>query len=161
MPRREEHERSRGGLFEGEVVGDLDHGVLGRGQQLGVAAVDPVPEHREAAAEIVLAEEALLALTATGPGREQHAPAGLHPLAEVADRHYLAGDVAAEHVRHGELQPGNTCPHEQVEVVQRAGADADQHLIGADCRLGGVLVHEHFRSAMLMNASNFHMALIV
>ena len=56
---------------------------------------------------------------------------------------------------HGELQPGNTGAHEEVEVVEGAGANADEHLVRLDDWLGCVLVNEDFGPAMLMNADSF------
>ena len=41
-------------------------------------------------------------------------------------------------------------------MVQRAGADADQDLVGFDLRLRHVFVDEHVGTAMLVNAGCFH-----
>src|ERR1019366_10305311 len=121
-----------------------------------IAAVDGVAEHGEAAAEIVVAREAVLALAAPLSRREEDAPAGLDALAEFADGDHLARDVAAQDVRHRELQSRDAGAHEEVEMIQRAGADADEDLVSFDFRLRHVLTDKHFGTAMLVNPGCFH-----
>jgi hypothetical protein len=71
----------------------------------------------EAAAEVVVAQEALLALAATLAGGEEHAPAGLDALAELAGLDDFAGHIAAQDVRHGELHAGDAGADEEIEMV--------------------------------------------
>ena len=156
VPGGEEHHGNGGGLLEGEVAGDADGAVLGGGQQFGVAAVAAVAEGGEAAAEIVLAAQASLALAATESGREQHAPSGLHPAAQRAHLDNLARDVAAQHMRHGEPHAGDARAHEEVEVVQGAGAHADEDFVGLDGGLGRRFVNQLFRAAVPVNAGEVH-----
>ena len=156
MPRGEKNQRRRGGFFETQVVGNLDGGPLGRGHQFGVAAVDAVAEDGVLPAEVVAARGALVALPAAHARREQHAPARFHALAQFAHLDHFAGDVASQNVRHGKLHAGNAGPHEQVQMIQRAGAHAQQDLIGFDLRVGNIFVDQHFRRAVLMDAGSFH-----
>ena len=130
MPRGEKDERRGGGLFEGEVVRNRDGGVLGGGEQFGIAAVDGVAEHGEAAAEVVFAIQALLALPATGAGRKQNPRARLDAPAKFAGGYHLARDIAAEHVGQGELHAGDAGADEEVEVIEGAGAHAHHDLVG-------------------------------
>src|SRR5260370_41293760 len=65
-----------------------------------------------------------------------------------------AGHVAAEDVR--QVHAGQAFAHTQVEVVQRASADADEDLIFTRLGIGDVLVHEDFGSTELVNADDFH-----
>jgi len=59
-------------------------------------------------------------------------------------------------VRHREGDTWNAGSHPQVQVIQRAGADAHQNLVGLDLRLGNIFVDQNIRRAVLMNASSFH-----
>ena len=126
------------------------------GHQLGVAAIDAVSVNRIAPAEIVAAGQALGTLAAAHARRKQHAPARFHALAQLTHRHHFAGDIGAQHVRHGELQPRNSGAHEKIQVIERAGAHAQQNLVGFDRRLGSVFVYQRVRPAVLVNASDFH-----
>ena len=156
VPRGKKHQGRGGGILEAHVVGNLNDAVLGRREQFRIAAVDGVAEHGEAAAEVVIAREALLALAAALSRGKQYAPARLDALAEFADRDHFARDVAAQDVGHRELHAGDAGAYEQVEMIQRAGTDADQDLVGFDLRLRHVVVDEHFGTAMLVNAGCFH-----
>src|SRR6185369_8412398 len=100
MPRGEKHQRRGGGVLEAHVVWNLDGAVLGRGEQFGIAAIDGVAEHGAAAAEVVVAAEALFALAAALARGEQYAPARLDTLAEFSDLDDFASDIAAQDVRH-------------------------------------------------------------
>src|ERR1035437_10109864 len=156
MPGGEKHQRGGGGTLEAQVVGDLDGAVLRGGEQFGIAAVDGVAEHGEAAAEVVVAQEALLTLAATLPGRKQHAPARLDALAEFAGLDDFARDIAAQDVRHGEPHARNAGADEEVQMVERAGADTDEDLVGLDSGLGRFFVDQHFGTAVLVDAGCLH-----
>ncbi len=156
VPGGEEYQRSGGGFFETEIVGNGNDAVLGRGQQFGVAAVFGIAEHGEAAAKIILAKQALLALTAAQPRRKQHAPARFDALAQFAHLDHFPGNVAAQDVRHSEFHAGNAGADEQVETVQCAGADPHQHFVGFDLRIGNFFVDQHLGSAVLVDARDFH-----
>src|ERR1019366_5263300 len=132
--------RGGGGALEAHVVGDLDGAVLRRGEQFGVAAVDSVAEHGEAAAEVVVAQQTLLALAATLSRGEEDAPARLDALAEFASGDNLARDIATQDVRHGKLHARDAGADEEIEMIEGAGADADEDLVGSDVGLRQVLV---------------------
>jgi hypothetical protein len=59
-------------------------------------------------------------------------------------------------VGHIELHAGDAAAHEEVEVVERAGAYAQQDFVGFDLGLGRVFVDQHFRAAVLVDACDFH-----
>ena len=87
-------------------------------------------------------------------GRDQHAQSGLEVGDVLADFDDFAGDVAAKDVR--QVNAGQAFAHEEVEVVQRAGADTDEDLIFTWFGIGNVFVGEDFGSTELMNANGFH-----
>ena len=156
VPCGEKHQRGGGGVGEAHIVGDLDGAILGRGEQFGVAAVDGVAEHGEAAAEVVVAREALLALAATLSRGEEDAPARLDALAELAGGDNLARDIAAQDVRHGELHARDAGADEEVEMIESAGPHADEDLVGFDRWFRQVLVDKHFGTPVLVNAGCLH-----
>ena len=72
----------------------------------------------------------------------------------LAALNHFARDVAAQDVR--QLDAGQSLAHPQVEVIQRAGADADEHMILAQLGIGNVFVFQNFGTTKFMNADGFH-----
>jgi hypothetical protein len=68
----------------------------------------------------------------------------------------LAGDVVAEDVRQrdGASRLAETRP--DVEVVERAGADADEHFAGSGGRIRDIFVAQHLRSAVRAHHDRLH-----
>ena len=54
------------------------------------------------------------------------------------------------------FMPGMPRAHEQIQMIQRAGAHPQQHFVGFDLRLGHVFVDQHFGPAVLVDACGFH-----
>ena len=142
--------------IEVERVGNGNDVHGGHGDQFAVAAIDGVAEHGELAALILQSGNALRAVIAEMHGRDQHALAGLEVGDVFADFDDFAGDVAAENVR--QVHAGQALAHPEVEMVQGAGAHADQNLVFARLGIGNVFVGENFGSTELMNANGFHEA---
>jgi hypothetical protein len=156
VPGGEENERNGGGLFERKAGGHGDSVARGRADVFGVASGDEIAEERVFAAEIVVAGEAGGAASAADAGLEEDFLADGDVGDEFADGGDFAGDVAAVDVRHGDLNAGNAVTNEKIEMVQGAGADADEDLVGAGARIGDVGVGEDFRSAVLGEDDCFH-----
>ena len=94
------------------------------------------------------------AVSAEVHGRDQHALPDCESGDVLADFGDLTGDVAAEDVRQFHARQSFANP--DVEVVERAGLDAHQHLIFARLRVGDVFVGQNFGTTELMNADGFH-----
>src|SRR5947209_19461832 len=86
--------------------------------------------------------------------RDQHALSGPEVGDVLADFNDFAGHVASEDVR--QVNSGQSFAHPEVEVVQRASADADEDLIFTRFGIGNVFVGEDFGSTELMNANGLH-----
>ena len=71
-----------------------------------------------------------------------------------AKRGDLAGDVAAENERR--LGDGQAFADPQVEMVQRAGAHAQDNLAGAGDGIGQSLENEVLRAAEVLQDDRFH-----
>src|SRR5262249_9201407 len=56
----------------------------------------------------------------------------------------------------GELEAGQALPHEEVEMIEGAGADADENVPEADGGIGDVLVAELVEPAMLLERQRLH-----
>ena len=138
---RLEHEREGGRLLERDVVGkEID--VRGRhGDQLGVRPVGVLADHGHAAVvhDAGVDDDAL-------PGLE-----ALDALAQILDD---ACAVRAEdpRLRHGR----QALAHPHVQVIQRCGAQPDQHLAGGGRRIRDVLVAQHLGTAVLVDANRLH-----
>jgi hypothetical protein len=65
-------------------------------------------------------------------------------------------DIAAWNVRQRNADAWNALSLPQVEVVQRASADANERAAGSQRRIRRVLVPEDVGSAMLMEPDGFH-----
>ncbi len=97
------------------------------------------------AQDAVLKAETILALHAklTAPAGE----VGIHgdPVAHLdrlhgrSDLGNIAGDIAPRPEGKGRLESGNALAHEEVEMVEGAGAHPDENLFGPDDRIGDVL----------------------
>ncbi len=156
VPGGEEDERNGGGFFERKAGGN-GHGVArGRADVFGVASVDEIAEERVFAAKIVVAGEAGGAASTGNAGLEQDFVAGGDAGDELADGGDFAGDVAAVDVRHGDLNAGDTVADKKIEMIEGAGADADEDFVGARTRIGEVGVLEDFRAAVLGEDDRFH-----
>src|SRR5438132_3396016 len=68
----------------------------------------------------------------------------------------VAGDVAAGPEGERGLERRDPLAHEDVQVVQRAGADADEHLSGSRLRVGDVLKPELLGTAELVEGERLH-----
>src|SRR5256885_762002 len=62
-------------------------------------------------------------------------------------------DIAARDVRQWNSHPRQTAAFPDVEVVQRAGAHADQDVVGAEFGIGRLLEPQDLRSAMRMKSN--------
>ena len=80
-------------------------------------------------AQVVMPTHALLAMIAIHHRRQHTRVPGLTSVMYSPTLDHLAGDVAAQNVREGHAREPAAGP--QVQVIQRAGADPDQHLIFA------------------------------
>jgi hypothetical protein len=87
-------------------------------------------------------------------GSEQDALSGLEVSDIRADFDDFAGYVAAEDV--GQIDAGQSFADPHVEVVQGAGADADEDLVFARLGIGDIFVGENFRTTELMETDGFH-----
>jgi hypothetical protein len=87
-------------------------------------------------------------------GLQHYAPAGRHRPATGIDD--LPGDVASRDVRKRQLDAIQTAALSQIQVIERARADADDGAARCGFRIRGVLEPEDLRSAMLMKPDGLH-----
>src|SRR6185436_5832540 len=138
----------RGG--QRDDVPALDRDVLGQ-PAVGVLAQDAV-----AYAQAVLAAQAELA----GPVvevRVDRDPVAHRDVADLgSDCCHVTGYIAAGPEWHGQGEAGQAFSDEQVQVIQRGGSDAHQHVAGPDLRVRDVLVAEPVESAVLSERERLH-----
>ncbi len=122
---------------------------------LGVTAVALRAQHVVARALVVAAFETGLA-AATRQARLHHdSPAG-HEF-RVGRLDDFAGDVGPENV--GQPQADDAAPVPDVEVIERARADAHERVAGPGFGVERVFVPEHLRPTVLVEADCLHDAL--
>ena len=85
-----------------------------------------------------------------------HPVAGHEALDLRADFRHLAGDVAPQNLRRCDTGAVRPLPHENVQAVQRRGADADQHVVRPRPRRGQIPVGQHLRRPRLFDINGFH-----
>src|SRR5208282_21865 len=158
VPRGDKHQWNAGSLVEIERIGDRNNIYGGYRQQLAIAAIDAVAEHGVLAALVLQSGNTLGATIAEKHGRKQNALSGFEVSDIFADFDNFAGNVAAEDVR--QVHARETFAHPDVEVVQSAGAHANEYLIFARFGVGDIFVSEDFRTTELMDANGFHGALL-
>ena len=124
------------------LVGDGVDVRRGHGDQLGVRAVAVLADHVDPAAARLDA------------GVEDDALAGLEAADAVAERLDDARAVGAEDARLRDGRQALADP--DVEMVERGGAEADEHLARPGHRIGRLLEHEHLRAAVLMDPNRAH-----
>ena len=73
-----------------------------------------------------------------------------------ADLSDLARNVASGNVRQRNRHVGQTAPDPQVEVIQRTGLNAHEHLVRPDGGIRCVRVLQDVRPAVLMKNNCFH-----
>ena len=154
VPRREEHQWHGGGLHKTERVGNGKYTRARNGNQLAVSAFGIVPEHGELRTEILASAVALLAVATIKHGREQDTSTYFEVgdvLATIGD---FTCDIAAEYVR--QLYPGKPFAHPEIEMVECAGANANEDMIFAQLGIGRVFVLQDFWTTKLVNANSFH-----
>ncbi len=149
VPRRQEHEWNSRRLFKGKLAGNRQHIHGRRFHIFGATPVVHLPEEGVLAAEIIPAGETLLARAVGDARLQQNLSAYLGARHRFADLRDLASDVASGNVRQRNRHAGNAPAQPQIEVVQRAGTDADQNFVRAHLRLRRVGVTQHFRPAVL------------
>jgi len=85
---------------------------------------------------------------------EDDALAELEPGHVLAERLDHTGPVGAEDPRLRDGRQALADP--DVEVVERGGAEPDEHLAGAGERIGRLLEHEHLGPAVLVDPNRAH-----
>ena len=134
VPGGDEDQWNAGSFIEVERVGDRNNIDGGHGKQFAVAAIDGVAEDGELAALILQSGDTFCAVIAEMHGRDQNALSGFEVGNILADFDNFAGDVGAENVR--QIDAGQSLTHPDVEMVESAGAHADEDLIFARLRVG-------------------------
>jgi hypothetical protein len=56
----------------------------------------------------------------------------------------------------GQFDPGQSLADPNIEMIQRAGLYANEHLIFARFGVWNVFVHQHFGPTEFVNANGFH-----
>ena len=93
-------------------------------------------------------------MIAEAHGRDENALADFEIGNIFADFNNFSGRIGAENMR--QVDAGEALPHPNIEMVERACADADEDLIFARLGVGDGLVLEDFRATELVNADGFH-----
>ena len=156
VPGRDRDERKSRRLLEGQRGWNDNHVSSGHRDELGIAAVGLGPEHAERGAQVIAPGLALVAGSATQPRRDEDFLADLDAFDLAADPFDLPGDVATGNMRQGNLVARYPLPNPDIQMVQRAGLDADEHFVRLDLRLGPVLVLQLLRPAVFVEDNGFH-----
>ena len=146
------------GLGEAHRAGN-DVGVHGgRGDVLGMAAVQVHVQASLVAAPLIVAHAATLAATAGNAVVQDDPVADLQGRGGGrADRGHLSGDVAT-HDPWQRAVVGAAFPEVEVQVVQGASPHPEHDFAGANLGIGAVPVDQLIGAAVLVDKDRFHMA---
>ena len=146
------------GLGEVHRVGN-DVGVHGgRGDVLGMAAVQVHAQAFLVAAPLVVAHAAMLAASAGNAVVQDDPVADLQGRGGGrADCGHLSSDVATHNARQRAVI-GAAFPKVEVQVVQGASPHPEHDFAGADLGIGAVPVDQLIGAAVLVDKDRFHMA---
>ena len=134
------HGQRRRGL-EADAIGPGDELMGGDAGELGEAAGDGLPHHA-----------ALFPVD----GVDHDPVARLPPPHLRPHLDDLAGHVAAADHRQRHLDPRHAAQGEDVEMIERHGADSHQHLARRHLGIGKVLVDDLLEPTVLVDDSGFH-----
>jgi len=151
-----EDERYGSGFFERKTLRIRQAIYFGDANELGRATVNHVAEIGELAAAVVESRDACGTLAAGYPGGENYFLPDTDGGDFRSDLRDLAGDVAAGNVRKGYRNARQALADPNVEMVQGASVNADEHFVGANGRLGDGGVFQNFRRAVLLEDDGFH-----
>lgn len=159
VPRREKYQRHGGRFLEGKICGRRQRVHRGRFHVFGISAVVHVAQQCVLAALIVFSGQTLLAVPARHAGRKRHPVAQSNVAHLRAHLGHFARYVAPSDVRQRDLHSRHAAPHPDVQVVQRAGPHAYQHVPRSDGGLSHIRVAQNVRPAMLGKYHRLHLAL--
>ena len=156
MPGREPGQGEGCGVAEGDTRGERD-AVGHRGDhQFGVASGDLEADGPRDQADVILTPGAILAVTACEPRRD----GDRHPDLEAPDVRTegddFAGHLGPHDMGKGDLGRDAPLSGEKIEVINAAGPDAEQHLVGPRDRIRVLLVAELFDSTVLVEDYRVH-----
>ncbi len=140
MPRRHGDERECGCLLEGQPAGNWED-ISGRhGDEFCITSVHLRAENAVGRAEVIPPGEALLASPATQAGRDED----LGPDSDAVDpfphRFDDPGHIGAGDMREWNLVCRDALTNPDVQVIQCAGFDPNQHLVRPGLRRGRIRI---------------------
>jgi uncharacterized protein YbjQ (UPF0145 family) len=102
----------------------------------------------------VLPVHAEFAVVAIHHGRKQDSSTGLEVRDVFAAFENVSGNIAARNLR--ERNAGDSFSDEKIQMIERDGLDADEHLVFTEHWIWNVFVFQNFGSTMLMESDGFH-----
>ncbi len=156
MRRGHRHERKRRRLFKRKVLRNRQHIAERHFEILRIAAVRLGSDQSIRAAQIVSPRQTLIAFPATDPRRHEHPLPHSDPFDVIADLLHDPGRIRPRHMRKRNRIGGIAFSYPNVEVVQRAGLDANQHLLRSNRRRRQILIGKCVQSAMRAKEYRLH-----
>ena len=147
-----------GGIGEGNIGGEAIGVDLGDRDEFGVAAVDSRAKEPTAAAELVASGAAPLADTATEARVDHHAVAHADGAYTGTGGNHFTRGVAAEDQRRRELalKSALALPGEDVQAVESAGTNPNDHVPRTGGGIGPVAILENLHVAVGFDIDGFH-----
>jgi hypothetical protein len=156
VPGRLKDERDGGGVRPIQIFWIGATVDFGAADVFGATSIDHVAEIGVIAAEIVVAGEARGTFAAGHSGSKNDFLADVDGVHFGADFGDFTGDIASRDVRERNGNTRQAPADPEVEVVQGAGADTNEDVIGAEMRFNDVGVMEDARFAVLVEDDGFH-----
>jgi len=156
VPSGLKNQRDGRGFFKRETFRIGEAIDFGTADKLRAPAVNQVAEIGEPRTVVVVAGKTSSALAAGDSRSEENLLARLDGGNASADLFDDAGDVAAGDMRERNRNAGEPAAHPEVQVVERAGVDADQNF--SEAKFGWVYfgVAEDIGAAVAVEEDGFH-----
>jgi hypothetical protein len=156
VPGGEEDERNGGGLRPVEILRIRETVDLGHTNIFGATAVDHVTEIGEIATVVILTSDAGGTFAAGNARSENDFLPDMNGRDFWADLGDFAGDIAAGNVGERDSNTGEAAANPEVEMIEGAGADANQDFIVAKGRFGDISIAKNRRVTVFMDDDGFH-----
>ena len=156
VPGGEEDERNSGGLRPVEILRIRETVDLGHTNIFSATAVDHVTEIGEIATVVILTSDAGGTFAAGNARSENDFLPDMNGRDFWADIGDFAGDIAAGNVGERDSNTGEAAANPEVEMIEGAGADANQDFIVAEGRFGDISIAKNRRVTVFMDDDGFH-----
>src|SRR5688572_6922150 len=156
MRRRHRYERKRRRLLKRKVLWNRQHIAKRNSQKFRITAVHLGTDQPIRETHIVPPCQTLIAFPATDSGGDKDALPHCDAINLASDLLHDPSCIRSRHMRKRNGIGRIALSYPDVEVIQRTGFNANQHILRTDLRLRQILIQQFLRSTMLTKQYRLH-----